>query len=150
MLLQSLITTNSPPLITIFLIFVYFALLAFAISLAFTFYTCRTEGLSKKCWIESSTIELTASEKYDTMCKMILCEGIWPLAFIFTSILCLIIFTLYSGIMPFTPYGGFPIKEIVIIFISIFLTWYGILGFTTHHLGRPLREELLKLANKNV
>jgi hypothetical protein len=150
MLLQSLTTTNSPPLVTLFIIFAYFMLLAFAISLAFTFYTCRTEGLSKKCWIDSSTKNDTGTEKYNNMCKMILCEGIWPLAYIFSSIFCLIIFTLYSGTMPFTPYGGFPIKEIVIIFIPIFLTWYGILGFTTHHLGRPLREELLKLVNKNV
>lgn len=139
--LYTVFTTNTPLIITIVLLLSFFALLCFAISLAFTFYTCRVNS----CWIKYKTSDVPAADQYMEMVNMVLTEGIWPLAFIFAGILTLIIFALYRGFLPFTPSGQFPLKDYAIIFVIIFLTFYGLLSFTSHHMGRPLRARLLQL-----
>lgn len=139
--LQTIFTTNTPLIITVVLLLCFFALFCFAISLAFTFYTARVNS----CWIDYKTSEANDADKYIEMVNMVLMEGIWPLAFIFAALLTLLIFSLYRGFLPFTASGQFPLKDYAIIFVIIFLTFYGLLSFTSHHLGRPLRAKLLQL-----
>lgn len=142
----TVITEAPAPLNTVFILLVFFGLFCFAISLMFTFYTCRTnQTTSNRCFIADSTADISPEKQYEAMVNMILCEGIWPVAFVFASLLTMIVFVLYRGPLPLTPPGFFPIKDLIIFFVATFLVWYGSLSFLTHHLGRPIRAMLIRL-----
>lgn len=147
-MITSVITASPGGLNTLFILLVFFALFCFAISLMFTFYGCRiNQSRSNRCWVADATAHLDPALRYEAMVNMILCEGIWPVAFIFATLLTMIVFVLYRGPLHLTPIGYFPIKDLIIFFVATFLVWYGSLSFLTHHTGRPLRAMLLRLRN---
>ena len=67
MVVEYIATLPSPVFITAVALIAYFALLCFALTLMFTFYTCRTGNTSASCWILQRTKNLPPDEKYVAM-----------------------------------------------------------------------------------
>ncbi len=112
------------------LIIVYVTLLIFAVILLLGGYIC--DGHTCRPMVEAK--EKTKTEKkeqlylLDHLCE----EGIWPFAYIASSILCGLFFTIFPIML--------DVKTFTIIFLITFIVFFAIMGFFIHHYVIPIKR----------
>ncbi len=123
---------------TITLILVYIILLIFAIFLLCNGFicdehTCRPMVEAKK---KNKTLKKEQLHLLDNLCQ----EGLWPFAYIASSILCGLFFSILPMIL--------DIRTYTVVFLVTFLVFYCIMGFFIHHYVVPIKKYVMNYINE--
>lgn len=121
------------------LIFVYVILLIFAIHLLLNNYICDEHTCSPMVKAKNTpTVKSEQLYLIDNLGQ----DGIWPFAYLASSILAGLFFSIFPGILNISNY--------TIVFLVTFLVFFAIMGFFIHHYVVPVKKYIRTYIDDNI
>lgn len=130
---------NTDILISVALIITFVVLLIMAIVLLLNIYICDNQA----CTSFTDAFKHSSQKKIlltllDNLCE----DGIWPYAYIASSILA----GLFFGTLPIQ----LTVKLFALGFLLTFIVFYAIMGFFIHHYVKPIKRYIMDYIEANV